>query len=73
MRLVRKRQVLLLKSSPAEMDGKAEEEPNEESSSNLLFMPQGPYSSLGSSQLPLMMMSQLLASGSVPPHSMQVT
>lgn len=70
LRLVRKRHVMLLKSSPAEVDEKVEEEPSEESSGNLLFMPHGGYSPLGGPQLPLMMMSQLLA-GSVSSQAMQ--
>ncbi len=39
--------------------------------SNLLFLPQGGYSTLGGSQLNLMMMSQLIA-GSASPQSLQV-
>ncbi|XP_042884262.1 uncharacterized protein LOC122260879 isoform X2 [Penaeus japonicus] len=75
LRLVRKRQVLLMKSGQEEkeeeQEGKTDEEGSGEGSGNLLFLPQGGYSSLGGPQLPLMMMSQLL-SGSQSPQSLQV-
>ncbi|KAK7066191.1 hypothetical protein SK128_009965 [Halocaridina rubra] len=69
VRLLRKRTVLHLKSAPVEVDGKADEEPQEENPGNILYMPQTGNYSLGNPQLPLMMMSQLLAS-SVSPHTM---
>ncbi|XP_066983467.1 serine-rich adhesin for platelets-like isoform X2 [Macrobrachium rosenbergii] len=71
VRLVRKRQVLLMKSTPSEVDVKGDDETSEEAASNLLFMPQGAYSSFRSSQLPLMMMSQMIAAGSISPHALQ--
>ncbi|XP_068211279.1 nucleolar and coiled-body phosphoprotein 1-like isoform X2 [Palaemon carinicauda] len=71
VRLVRKRQVLLMKSTPSELDAKGDDETSEEATSNLLFMPQGAYSSFGSPQLPLMMMRQMIAAGSISPHALQ--
>ncbi|KAG7167328.1 hypothetical protein Hamer_G022796 [Homarus americanus] len=72
IRLARRRHVLLMKSGQG--DGEEEvqgEEGSEEGPSNLMFLPQGGYSSLGGPQLPLMMMSQLLA-GSSSPQSLQM-
>ncbi|KAK4293481.1 hypothetical protein Pmani_033826 [Petrolisthes manimaculis] len=77
-RLARRRQVLLMKgggSTGEEAEGSGKEGGEEEgaeggASSNLLFLPQGGYSTLGGSQLPLMMMSQLI-SGSASPQSLQ--
>ncbi|KAK3854431.1 hypothetical protein Pcinc_039095 [Petrolisthes cinctipes] len=78
-RLARRRQVLLMKgggSTGEEAEGSGKEGGEEEgaeggASSNLLFLPQGGYSTLGGSQLPLMMMSQLI-SGSASPQSLQM-
>nr|XP_053649783.1 uncharacterized protein LOC128700546 isoform X2 [Cherax quadricarinatus] len=74
IRLARRRHVLLMKSGQGDVEevgGKVEEETSEEGRSNLMFLPQGGYSSLGGPQLPLMMMSQLIA-GSASPQALQM-
>ncbi|XP_050700083.1 tau-tubulin kinase 1-like isoform X2 [Eriocheir sinensis] len=65
VRLARRRQTLLMRQggeAGEEEAGAVGAEGEEEGRSNLLFLPQGGYSSLGGPQLPLMMMSQLLSS-----------
>ncbi|XP_071527263.1 uncharacterized protein [Panulirus ornatus] len=75
IQLARRRQILLMKSGQGDTDegvvGKVEEEASGEGRSNLLFLPQGGYSSLGGPQLPLMMMSQLIA-GSASSQAIQM-
>ncbi|XP_045592045.1 uncharacterized protein [Procambarus clarkii] len=74
IRLARRRHVLLMKNGQGDIEGegiKVGEETSEEGRSNLMFLPQGGYSSLGGPQLPLMMMSQLIA-GSASPQALQM-
>merc|ERR1712106_1141854 len=77
LRLVRRRQVLLMRSgveNPGELDDSKidVETVDDHNNSNLMFLPQGGYSSLGGPQVSMMMINQLL-SGSASPNSLQMT
>ncbi|CAL4106840.1 unnamed protein product [Meganyctiphanes norvegica] len=77
LRLVRRRQVLLMRSgaeNPGEHDDSKidVETVDDNNSSNLMFLPQGGYSSLGGPQVSMMMINQLM-SGSTSPTALQMT